>query len=110
MPDSLNLIVNITSVNMLSRQHIQHKIPFPPAFRFQSNSLPRKFEPNLSLIAIKKATLTVTFFMAEHIVQSTDCYYFFLGSGKSSYMARNKPVRNSLLSTSSTNNISFAPS
>ncbi len=34
MPDSLNLIVNITSVNMLSRQHIQHKIPFPSASRF----------------------------------------------------------------------------
>ena len=38
------------------------------------------------------------------------CHFFFLGAGRSSYIALNRPFRNSLLSTSSTNSISFAPS
>ena len=39
-------------------------------------------------------------------------YFFFLGlgAGNSSYIALNNPVKNSLLSTSSTSSISFAPS
>ena len=37
-------------------------------------------------------------------------YFFFFGAGSSSYMASNSSVRNSLLSTFSTNSISFAPS
>ena len=41
----------------------------------------------------------------------TEVHFFFfgLGAGNSSYIALNKPVRNVLLSASSTNNISFAP-
>ena len=36
--------------------------------------------------------------------------FFGLGACSSSYIASNKPVKKSLLSTSSTNSISFAPS
>ena len=41
----------------------------------------------------------------------TEVHFFFfgLGAGNLSYIALNKPVRNVLSSTSSTNNISFAP-
>ena len=48
----------------------------------------------------------------ESIHPNEVVYFFFfgVGAGNSSYTALNRPVINSLSSTSSTNNISFAPS
>ena len=53
-------------------------------------------------------------FIKRHPTTSIDFNFYFLflgfGAGNSSYMALNRPVKNCLLSTSSTNSISFAPS
>ena len=104
---TINIPQKIPAMHFLSDQSIQRSDPsFAAAFHKLVHLRSRLFPA--------KQKVGNHLFIKRHPTTSIDFNFYFLflgfGAGNSSYMALNRPVKNCLLSTSSTNSISFAPS